>query len=253
MRNYNKILALLLALALTVGVCLALAGCGETEPEPAACTSHVDTDGNGVCDNEGCNEAVTSEEPAKTTYTVTLVDNEGAPVVGATVVIETNKVSSATLTTDSTGKATADLAVGTGVVKVKATVKSVPAGYILPASAAIYDQGATSATVTIQRDYSVAYTVRLVDEDGNSLAIAGANVQICQSLCQNPVATDENGVAIVTFVPETDTYIKVLINNIDTLEALSGYTYADEVDADGYVHFDYDANDTVIELVLKAK
>lgn len=48
----HKLLALLLVIVMAIGM---LAACGGgTEP----CTNHVDTDGDGFCDNEGCDEAV---------------------------------------------------------------------------------------------------------------------------------------------------------------------------------------------------
>ena len=48
----TKLLALLLVIVMAVGM---LAACGGgTEP----CTKHVDNDGDGVCDTEGCNEPV---------------------------------------------------------------------------------------------------------------------------------------------------------------------------------------------------
>ena len=56
----NRIFCLLLALVMLFGtVALTLTSCGE-EP-PAACTNHVDNDGDGVCDTEGCNEPVAPE------------------------------------------------------------------------------------------------------------------------------------------------------------------------------------------------
>ena len=50
----KKILSILLALALTVGACFAFVACGN----PDECTNHIDADGDGVCDTEGCDEAV---------------------------------------------------------------------------------------------------------------------------------------------------------------------------------------------------
>ena len=55
----NKILSLMLASLLVISMVLVFASCGDTTP--AACTSHADNDGDGICDTEGCNESV---EPA---------------------------------------------------------------------------------------------------------------------------------------------------------------------------------------------
>ena len=64
----TKLLALLLVIAMAVGM---LAACGGKDPDP--CTSHVDNDGDGLCDNEGC------DEPVKKTCTAHVdADNNGA-------------------------------------------------------------------------------------------------------------------------------------------------------------------------------
>ena len=63
----RKIIALLLTLIITLGVCVALAACGGTE-DPTPCTKHVDNNGDGVCDTEGCNEAVTPTPPPCTEH-----------------------------------------------------------------------------------------------------------------------------------------------------------------------------------------
>ena len=49
----TKLLALLLLLTMAVGM---LAACGGNDP--VECTKHVDKDGDGKCDTEGCNETV---------------------------------------------------------------------------------------------------------------------------------------------------------------------------------------------------
>ena len=71
----RKITALLLTLILTLGVCVALASCGGNEEPtpPTACTTHVDNNGDGVCDTDGCNEAVAPNPPPCTNH----VDSDG--------------------------------------------------------------------------------------------------------------------------------------------------------------------------------
>ncbi|MBQ4070878.1 MAG: Ig-like domain-containing protein [Clostridia bacterium] len=259
--NIKRIISLLLVLVLSLGVCVGLASCGEPETEP--CTSHVDNDKDGVCDTEGCTEAVTPSEPEKTAYTVTVLDDEGNAVVGATVEILVGSVRSDILTTNTEGKVSAEFDVqGTGTVVARATVKTVPAGYKTPSSAERFSAGETELTVTVEKDRRVAHTVKLVDSEGNALNIAGATVMICQQTCQTPVDTDENGVAVITFEP-LPTYLKVKItnfdydtsdnNDIETLDALVGYVYAKDTDAEGYIHFElseFDAAAPVLEIVL---
>ena len=245
MSNFKKILTLMLALALALCVTLAFTACGTPDDEgDDECTNHTDANADGVCDTEGCGASV-PVEPTGTTYTVTVVDEDGNAVPGVVLTIGTTTIKSGDLTTDAQGKASATLNI-TGVAKVRATVKSVPAGYKSPESAEMFEQGAVALTVTIEEENMVEHTVKLVDENGEAIALAGAEIMICQSVCQTAVPTDANGVAKITFEPEAS-YLKVKIANIEELD----YTYADTVDGEGYVH--YDEGTTVIELVLKAK
>ena len=76
----TKLLALLLVIIMAVGM---LAACGGGKKDP--CTNHVDTDGDGYCDNEGCDEAVQKQ---CTTHTDS--DNNGlCDVCNATVAVRT--------------------------------------------------------------------------------------------------------------------------------------------------------------------
>lgn len=75
MKNIKRILALLLALSLFAGVLFSLASCGTPEPEDEECTSHVDNNGDGICDTEGCGKTVTAGGDIK--YTITVKDYYG--------------------------------------------------------------------------------------------------------------------------------------------------------------------------------
>ncbi len=57
MKITKKIIALLLAMALA----FCFVACGE--PEPTECTSHVDKNGDGICDTEGCGAPVEKKPP----------------------------------------------------------------------------------------------------------------------------------------------------------------------------------------------
>ncbi len=81
-----------------------------------------------------------------------------------------------------------------------------------------------------------AYTVTVVDQDGNP--IAGALVQLCMDSCY-PAATDEQGVARYQ-VPEGDYKVSFL-----TLPA--GYAYSTEEDT-----FYFEAGSTEMTIVLQA-
>lgn len=270
MRNIKKILSLILSFALVMTLSLALFSCGGEEctshvdnnkdgvcdnegcgaTVEVSCNSHTDSDGDGVCDTTGCGEAVEEE---MTEYTVTVVDTNGNAVVGAVVAISrvSPQATSPDLTTDTEGKVKTSFSKEEGVVRIRATVKSVPLGYIMPSGATTFDAGATSATITVAVENKIEHTVKLVDQNGNALNIAGASVLICQNECQSPVETDENGVAKVTFEPVEGMYLKVKISNLATLPALSGYQYYKTVDDDGYIHFDEGTTEIIVVLVKR--
>ncbi|MBQ4070877.1 MAG: hypothetical protein IJD51_00485 [Clostridia bacterium] len=79
MTKFKKIWALLTSLVLLLSVLSALSAC--TEPDEGdggtPCTSHVDNNGDGVCDSEGCDESVAPEQTGPVTYKVTVRDYFG--------------------------------------------------------------------------------------------------------------------------------------------------------------------------------
>ena len=87
MKKTKKLLALLLALTLlfgaTVGLLSSCTDPDDSEGDP--CTTHVDADKNGKCDE--CGETVQVKPTEKTTYTVSVKTVGGMPIEGATVVV----------------------------------------------------------------------------------------------------------------------------------------------------------------------
>ena len=218
MKSIRKISTLILALTLVFTLMAFAVSCGEETPDDP------------------------SDPPAGETgtdYTVTVKDSDGNAVEGAKLIIAYRGGSSEELTTGADGKASATLEASG---RLTAEITSVPAGYIKPTSKTTFDENATTATVTLELDKRVAHTVTVKDSDGN--AVVGVNVLICQSVCQMPVATDENGVAVVTFEPEAS-YIKVKIDSAD-------YTLVGELDADGYLHFDEGTTEVTLTVTKNA-
>ncbi|MBQ8689444.1 MAG: Ig-like domain-containing protein [Clostridia bacterium] len=234
MRNFKRILTLLLALALTLSLALAITSCGG-DPD---CTSHVDANEDGKCDN--CTADV--ELPtSKTEYTVTVKDENGAKVPGVQLTISNLSGKTEVLTTDANGVAKGELIDDKTVVRV--TYVSVPDGYYLPTTKPMFDKDATSCTVTIKVDERITHTVKVVDEAGN--AVAGLSMMICQQACQNPVTTGEDGIAIFKFIPiEYDVKVKIA-------DSAATYEIVGELDEEGYVHFP--EGTTEFEIVVKAK
>lgn len=73
MKKFKRITALLIATALVLGAMFVFASCDK--PGSVTCTSHVDTNEDGVCDNEGCGGAVPLS--ANADYTVNLISYGG--------------------------------------------------------------------------------------------------------------------------------------------------------------------------------
>lgn len=88
-------------------------------------------------------------------------------------------------------------------------------------------------------DDKVTYTVRVVDEAGNP--IANAMAQMCNAEnCFLPVATDANGVA--EFKMDEDSYKATLAGLPE------GYEFAGTPDAEGYYHFEGGSTELTITL-----
>lgn len=75
MKNIKKLLTVLLALSAVLCMALCITACQQ--PEDSVCTSHVDGNGDGLCDNEGCGETLPLSPTAD--YTVNLTMYGGAP------------------------------------------------------------------------------------------------------------------------------------------------------------------------------
>ena len=238
----KKIISVILALALTLSALLVLASCGGT-----VCTEHKDANNDGICDTEGCGEAV-ENTPAPSAgftvnYDVTVTDEDGNAIEGAVVVIESKFDPSDEVTTTANGKAALKLEFDEdpGFFKAYAVVKSVPDGYDIPDRVLIEDG---KATVIVEESIlPTNFTVKLIGPDGSAVKLAGVKVQICQSTCLEAGMTDANGELKQSFVPEEAVFMIKLPN----LEEL-GYTYVSPL-TDGYVVFE--PNETVFEITVK--
>lgn len=243
----KRIIALVLMLALALCAALALVSCGEPEPTPTACTSHKDNNNDGICDTEGCGKPVTSTPSENTVkYEITVTNEAGEAVPGVVIVVETADAVSDEATTNAEGKAEASLEIESeGYVRAYAVVKSVPTGYELPESSTLIADGKASITLEVAVE-PTEFTVKLVDADGNAVALAGAEIQICQSTCLKAGYTDASGELTASFVPENAKF-KLEIVNIDAL----GYEYVDEL-VGGYIVFDADETEFNIKIAPKA-
>lgn len=169
-----------------------------------SCSGSNNQGGNSGNGNNGSSENGSGEnggenDDSKATYKVTVVDQDGISLAGATVEISiaANKY---TATTDATGVATFE-----SVAKAPYKAKVSLDGYKSEKTSYTIDLGKTELTVTLTE--MATYTVTVVDENG--APVADANVQFCVGdICKLPVPTDADGIAILE-LEKADYTIKV--------------------------------------------
>ena len=131
----------------------------------------LDTDGDGKCDNEGCDKSLAPQNPdEKITLTIKVVDGEGNALTGAKVQIcKEGEACQKPVSLDENG--TAAFSVEPGVYY--ATLSSLPEGYTEEVSGAKYYFGnSTKITVTLTKEEPTAldYKVTVVDAAGNPVS-----------------------------------------------------------------------------------
>ena len=191
MKNFKKILSLILVLSLGLCMVLGFTACGDPEEADDPCTSCSDEDKDGKCDK--CGETVGD---GKVDYTVTVKDEDGNAVEGATVVIYLNGVSErGEAVTDDEGKVTFRLKEGS----YSAAVVDASAEYLYDEDEKIALTG-NAATITLE--LTPSYTIYV--KDANGQAIVGASVQLCtENDCRAAKTTDAEGKAVYYDVEDT--------------------------------------------------
>lgn len=176
----SRILALALALSMLVACALPLTSCGDDADE---CTSHVDADSNGKCDN--CNENMPgggTETGGKKTYTVTVKTGVGKALSGVSVfVVDTEDPDFLKHEkTDSNGKVTFELKQSSTYA---IEVDNLPTGYVAEEQ---YPMTSTTTNLVINSKLrpdtglsgvsykvgDIAYDATLTDPDGNKINFA---------------------------------------------------------------------------------
>ncbi len=129
-------------------------------------------------------------------YTVTVVDQNGAPVSGAKITLTTADGIEFFLVTDAQGKATRD----GNFDGVTATLTYIPSNYESSQLNTAISFGSDKA-LTITVNQLPPYVIQVVDQDGNP--IAGVTVSMCDSagICKTPIDTDEEGKAYYPYQP----------------------------------------------------
>ncbi len=146
--------------------------------------------------NEG-NEGSTEQNDGNTTYTVTVVDQNGDPVVDVQLLFSAAAGGMQLRLTDEQGKATYTVEGGASV-----QVTGIPDGYSydkLSETQSFDKDGNLTVTVTkSEKAEGKKYVIVVVDQDNNP--VVGAKVQMCEAenegVCLIPVTTNANGEGI---------------------------------------------------------
>ncbi len=206
--------------------------CGAVHTSSIPKTNHTDADSDNVCDV--CGEDLSN----KITYTVTLVDINGAPIEDAKVSID-GKVEAST---DANGNATFAIDETDGALY--AQIMSLPQGYSKTNSDDLeFFDGKTTVTITYGKKLT-AYTVKVVNESDE--AQEGIALQICHVVCLEDVYTSDNGEVTVYIDPDSakgGVKVKLKSENYELV--------GDVTDEEGYVKFDTDS--TSLTITVRAK
>ena len=165
----------ILALILTFAMLFCLAACKDKE------------------DTKKENEENGGNKDEKTTYTVTVVDDEGNPVAGASVSFCPKGSSEIPFPTDAQGRVEYKSA-----KEMTAKLTEAPAGYEFDKVGQSLGFDA-NGNLTITLTKLAPFVIKVVDQDGN--AIAGVRVQMCDAggSCRIPVTTGADGTASYPF------------------------------------------------------
>ena len=223
MKNFKKIITLFLAVCMILSV-FTLTSCNKNKDD-------VKNDTNGT-DNTGSTGK---------NYTVTVLDNDNAPISGVKLVITDGK-DFITATTDANGKASAELTEGT----VSVMITSTPDGYEKPDKVSgtqyhgVFTSGSTELTVKLTKKSTgkVTYTITVLDTEGNP--VVGMQVQLCpDGVClADKFYTNEFGEVTAEIVPGKEVDVKLL--------PLDGYILPEPTKGD--YHASIPADETEIEI-----
>ena len=152
--------------------------------------------GNNGGDNGGSNGGA-----AEISYSVTVKDNDGAPVSGVKVAFILKNGTALNATTDANGKATPVTNKNIASVKITYVPEEYEAYSKLNVSQNFAEDGSLSVTLT----KLPPYIVKIVDQ--NDDAVVGASVMICVSgnegMCVPMPTTDANGESSIIVQPNT--------------------------------------------------
>lgn len=205
-------------LAVAVMLLAVLCGCG--------------TDANGNDPESTGNETQGSSDGVK--YSATVVDQHGNGIAGLALMFtgtEPGQLYMVQTGLDGSCAVSSE-------TPVTVTITSIPDGYTSAKTEFAYD-GTTEMTIVLiaEEDASVAYTVTVVDQNGD--AVENVTLQFCDDEnCKMPVVTDSTGIVTVSY-EESEYHV--------TLTALPD-GYASEV-----TEFYFDSGATEMTIVLTAE
>ena len=186
MKNFKKIITLLLAVCMIVSV-FALSSCGKKDKG----NSNDSTNGGNNNTNTG------------KTYTVTIVDGDNNPVKDAVIGIMADTYQS--FTTNTEGKIT----FSTDATSVTGKIISVPDEYEKPENTNLSFASSKDLTVKISKKVSslVTYTITVKDQYG--APVNNVLVQLCTDKMCHDVTTGEDGIGNIDLNPNEKYDVKI--------------------------------------------
>ena len=189
-----------------------------------------------MCLFVGCSNV--KPEDNAVAYSVTVQTDDTTPASGVRVQIRKGGATFESKNTDENGKAEFELAPDSYDV----ALSSLPARYSVPEGASL-SLTAESRDLTVTLVKNFAYTVKLVDTNGDPYYAEGVTVGVCtfEGNCLQPVLLEENGVATIE-VDKGNYHVKV--NDLPANAII-------ECDADGYyTGKNFSAEDTEMTITV---
>ncbi len=204
----KKLLMLVLSVMLVLSMTAALASCKKDD---------TPDEDNGDKPEE------------KTTYTITIKDEDGAPIKDAKVTFKTASGSEMPFKTDAEGKASYK-----SKDTVKVTVTEIPSGYECDKLGKEQSFGA-DGTLSVTLKKLPPYVILVVDDEGNP--IANVKVQMCDEAgsCRMPVTTDAEGKAYYPYEKGNFHAQLTVTEGTEVSDLYPGYTVDDPAEYYNFV------------------
>ena len=242
MKNYSKLLQLLLLLALCVCLVACVTSCGETSTggdDNTEGSGEGDEGGNGGEGDNG-NDG-DGAQAAEVSVTVTVKDQDGECIASAKVILSQKGAEVVSGTTDAEGKFSAKVKEGS----YSATVEQLPEGYLADSLYSVsFSQESVNAEITVINNIpngTEARPFHIVDSSTSVTVPAKARVYYSVHNANGKIFTLTDGAVSVTvgentYAPDADGNIEFVFSTNSSRDSIL-FCLANDGDADEEVSF----------------